>query len=122
MALLHNERWRELAGDFEAAEHLAAAYEVTKTTNPRAATEIRDAIQYLHPATLDPKAREEYQARKAGSFQDSTPSQGGSSQGPGGTFTAADVQAMVTQAVQQALAAQQQGAQPGVSTPSQQGV
>jgi hypothetical protein len=66
MPLLHPTRWKELAPEFEAYEHIRAARDSIKEANPRVAIQLDDAARYLHPRVLDPQAQREYEDLKAG--------------------------------------------------------
>ena len=58
--LLDPNRWRELAPEFDAYEHIQAARDTLATANPRAAQALDLAARSLHPRVLDPDAQAEY--------------------------------------------------------------
>ena len=73
MGLLHSERWREMAPEFESSKLLAQceallAVDDQSPTMAMALSHVREALGTLHPATRDPAGRAEYEQRVAGAF------------------------------------------------------
>ena len=74
MPLLHPERWRELAPEFDAYSHIKQARDTLAEANPRAAQALDLACRSLHPRVLDPAAQAEY--RTLSGAADTVPADG----------------------------------------------
>jgi uncharacterized membrane protein YccC len=73
MGLLHSERWREMAPEFESSKLLAQceallAVDDQSSTMAMALVHVREALATLHPATRNPEARTEYEQRVKGAY------------------------------------------------------
>lgn len=74
VSLLHPEKWRDLAPEFEARKLLLAAEgalsdAVDTAPVAKALKGIRDTLKLLHPVTQDPAGVAEYEARAAGTYE-----------------------------------------------------
>jgi hypothetical protein len=92
MALLHYERWEELAPEMEAFELLQQAREKLAGVNDLAVRDLDRAIARLHPVSRDEEGRKEYAARKRG--EDLRPQRVRP-----GEYTQADLDAAVERAI-----------------------
>lgn len=100
MGLLHPTRWKELAPEFEAYEHIRAAREAIKEANPSVAIALDNAARYLHPRVIDPAGQAEFDDLKAGRVPSSdvtSPVAGGAA--PAGRYSQQDLDRAVADAL-----------------------